>query len=131
MKVAACAAAGLLALALAPGSGRAEDVSVPLTTTRDLIALCTAGKDDPNAIAKLNLCHGFAEGAVAVELERDQASRGARLFCLPSPPPARSAALAEFVTWAKAVPGRVETRPAGGLLGYLVDRYPCAKPVKK
>src|SRR4051812_28775485 len=67
-------------------------------TTEDLVALCSADPKDAMGTAALNFCHGFAQGTVAVEMERRSASKE-RLFCFPNPTPSRSTTLDEFVKW--------------------------------
>jgi hypothetical protein len=69
------------------------DSQSPPNTARDLIAICSADKDDPRMTAAVNFCHGFVEGAVIVE-EANESHKGARkLFCLPSPRPRAAAPL--------------------------------------
>src|SRR5438270_12570252 len=89
----------VLAVGVAPAWSRAavtED-QFPPRTTRDLLALCTAGKDDPLMTAALNFCHGFAEGAVEVQKVHDSVNRRKHLFGMPDPPLGRTQALAASV----------------------------------
>jgi hypothetical protein len=101
----------------------------PPKTTADLIALCSATKDDPLMTAALNYCHGFAEGAVQVALGYEAVTRPSRApFCLPSPPPTHDEAMARFSAWAKADPTRMDEAAIVGLLSYLTETYPCPHP---
>jgi len=104
---------------------QAADPGFPVRTTGDLAALCAPRPVDPHAIAKLNFCHGFAQGVLSGELERVRASQGTRRICLPSPGPTRTQTLAEFVKWVQAIPANANELAAAGLLKFLGERYPC------
>jgi hypothetical protein len=97
-----------------------------LASTGDLVALCSAAPDNGIGTAAINFCEGYFHGAVTVEMLNMAAFRGPKLFCLPNPPPARSEAMSEFVSWAQAAPDRMNQSPTDGLFGFLRDRYPCS-----
>jgi hypothetical protein len=100
----------------------------PPRTTGDLIALCSASKDDPLMTAAVNFCNGFAEGAVELALGYETVSRKDRhAFCLPTPKPSHNEAVAQFATWANAEPKRLDEPPAVGLMRFLVHQYPCSR----
>jgi len=99
----------------------------PPRTVGDLIALCSAGKDDPNMTAALNYCRGYTEAAVVVEMAHEHQARARKLFCLPSPRPNRKEALAAFAAWAKAEPARLDRPAIDGMFLFLAETYPCAK----
>jgi hypothetical protein len=104
----------------------------PPRTTGDLIALCSAGKDDPMMTAALNFCQGFAEGAVEMALSYEATGRQDRQpFCLPTPRPTHDQALAQLVAWANADPKRLEEPPVVGLIRFLIQQYPCSRPAVK
>ena len=118
--------AGLLATA---AQAAVTEAQFPPQTTADLIALCSAAKDDPMMTAAVNYCHGFVEGAVEVALSYAAVTRPSRKpFCLPSPPPSNDEAIAQFATWAKADPKRLDEPAVVGLLSYLTQQYPCPHP---
>jgi hypothetical protein len=120
------AAAALLVLSLPAAAGAVTADNFPPRTTRDLLALCSAGANDPLATAAINFCHGFAQGAVAVQLENDAAERMSQhLFCLPSPRPAFQQAVQMFNAWATAHPANLDGPPADGFFQFLRDTYPC------
>jgi len=131
MRLALFALAGSLAYGLT-GIGAHAAVSrdqFPPKTTADLIALCTAPATDPLMTAAVNFCQGFAEGAVQVALAYESVtSKAHEPFCLPSPPPTHDEARAQFVTWANAVPSRLNEPAVVGLLQFLTDQYPCPHP---
>ena len=113
------------------GSGGGNRIPVPPNTVRDLIAICSADKNDPMMTAAVNFCHGFAEGAVIVE-EAHEAQKGARkLFCLPAPPPPRGSELTTFIAWANEQPTRLDMPAIDGMFIYLAGKYPCPAEAPK
>ena len=94
-------------------------------TAGDLAALCSADQSDPMMAAAIGFCEGFAVG-VYQTLQQTQASLGSPFFCVPTPEPSRSQAIASFVAWVKASPRIASERPADAILGYLQQTYPCA-----
>ncbi|MBN9511336.1 MAG: hypothetical protein J0I21_19795 [Alphaproteobacteria bacterium] len=120
------AATAIVALALAAPAYAVTADNFPPKTTRDLLALCSASANDPLAAAAINFCHGFAQGAVAVQIENDAAERiSQHLFCLPSPRPAFQQAVQMFNAWAAAHPANLDGPPADGFFQFLRDTYPC------
>jgi hypothetical protein len=91
-------------------------------TAGDLADLCGANPRDPQGDAKINYCHGFAQGAVDVALKQ---TGDKKPFCFPSPTPTRSATLTEFVNWARALPAHRTVSAVDGLMQFLGERYPC------
>jgi hypothetical protein len=75
--------------------------------------------------AALGFCHGFGVG-VYQTLQQTQASLRTKLFCVPTPGPSRSQAIASFVAWVKANPNIASEPPADAILHYLEQTYPCA-----
>jgi hypothetical protein len=119
--------ASLVALALIPlllaSPARAQRVlSVQARTAGELADLCAANPKDPQGDAKINFCHGYAQGAIAVELRR---AGDKKPFCFPSPPPTRTATMAEFVNWARSLPEHKAEPALDGLFKFLAERYPC------
>jgi Rap1a immunity proteins len=108
-----------------PASAAVTESQFPPNTVRDLIAICSAGQDDPRMTAAVNFCHGFVEGAVIVE-EANESHKGARkLFCLPSPRPPRGSELTNFTAWANEQPARLDMPSIDGMFIYLAQRFPC------
>jgi len=99
----------------------------PPRTTGDLIALCSASKDDPLMTAAVNFCNGFAEGVVELALGYEAVSRkDHQPFCLPTPKPSHNEAVASFSIWANAEPKRLDEPAAIGLVRFLAHQYPCS-----
>ena len=87
------AAVALTALLALPAQAQ-KSVNLQARTAGDLAELCGANPKEPQADAKINFCHGFAQGVITVELRRTE---GKKAFCFPSSPPSRSATMNEFV----------------------------------
>jgi hypothetical protein len=119
--------AAALAAAVIPVSAlAATQDQFPPKTMSDLVALCTVEPSDPLASAALNFCHGFAQGAISVEMTHAAASRRHHyLFCLPTPRPTFNESQAKLTAWAQAHPAAMDEKPADGLFRFLGDTYPC------
>ena len=127
VSLALSAAAICAAFAFTEGWAAVTQDEFPPRTTGDLIALCSAGKDDPLMTAAVNFCNGFAEGAVELALGYETVARKDRQpFCLPTPKPSHNEAVAQFAAWANADPKRLEEPPAVGLVRFLAHQYPCS-----
>jgi hypothetical protein len=98
-----------------------------VTTTAQLLNLCTAAQTDPMAVPALNFCHGFAVGVARVLQEEDAANPNAKaMFCLPPSGVDRNHALSEFVQWASADPSRMSLPATDGIAEFLAAYYPCS-----
>jgi len=111
-------------LVLPAGAVQAQrGVNLQARTAGDLAGLCGTNPKDPLGDAKINFCHGFAQGAITDEFRHDQG--GKKPFCFPSPPPSRSATMGEFVNWVRAMPEHASMPAVDGLFQFLGERYPC------
>jgi hypothetical protein len=120
----------LSALALPSGARSAPtEQTFFMRTTSDLVDLCAdTSASDPMMTAAQNFCQGFILGAYQV-LRQVDAGRGKPAFCVPTPPPTRTAAIAAFVQWAQANPSETARPPVDGVFEFLTQRFPCpAKP---
>lgn len=115
------AALGLCAVPAAQAA--VPDGTFPPRTVRDLVAICAPAQDDPRLTGSLNYCHGYAEGAVIVELAHS--AKGRKLFCLPDTKPDSGEALGQFITWANAEPARLDRPAIDGLFLFLAEKFPC------
>ncbi len=117
---------GLLVLcgaALAAGPvWAAEGIELRARTSGELADLCGAKPGSAGADAKINFCHGFAQGAVAVRL---RTAGDKKPFCFPNPTPSRTTTMTEFVAWVKAAPANADTPSQDGLFRFFGERYPC------
>ncbi len=96
-------------------------ISLHVRTAGDLAELCGANPHDAGSDAKINYCHGFAQGVVDVELMK---AGDKKPFCFPTPAPSRTATMAQFIEWTHDSSHRGEGA-VDGLMHFLADRYPC------
>ena len=100
----------------------AQPISLHAKTSNDLAELCGAPPKDAGADAKINFCHGFAQGAM--DVERKYAGEKKK-FCMSSPAPTRTATMTEFVNWVRALPAHKTLGPTDGFFQFLGERFPC------
>ena len=117
MKLLVLVAAAGLALPVAAHAQRAVDLHV--RSAGELAELCAANPREPGGDARINYCHGYAQGVVDVELMHGKP------FCFPHPAPTRTATLHQFVEWVRGSSDRGSMNPVEGLMRFLSDRYPC------
>ena len=115
---------GLLSAGLSsPAPARAaQTISLNARTAGDLAALCAADPASAGADAKINFCHGFAQGAVDVRMRQGGEKKP---FCFPSPTPTRTVTMKEFVGWVRAAPANLDMPVTDGLFKFLGERFPC------
>jgi Rap1a immunity proteins len=120
------AAALMSALAMLPAAVNAAPTqeNFLLRTAGDLVAICSPAANDPLMAASVGFCEGFAVGVYRT-LAEAQAGLQVKLFCMPTPGPARSQAIASLVTWVQANPAVAAGEPADAILRYLQQTYPC------
>src|SRR5580704_10598556 len=100
----------------------AEPILLQAHNAGELAALCAAEPGSPGADAKINYCHGFAQGAVDTRLH---GAGDRKPFCFPVPTPTRTATMREFVNWTRATPANASMPVLDGLFRFLGERYPC------
>jgi Rap1a immunity proteins len=120
MKPFALLAAACVALPVAAHAQR--QISLHARTAGELAELCGVKPRETAADAKINYCHGFAQGVVDAELIK---AGDKKPFCWPNPPPSRDATLAQFVDWVRALPAHSSEGAVEGLMQFLTERYPC------
>lgn len=113
----------VVALALFPAVSHGQRaINLRARTAGELAALCGAKPGNPRADAGINFCNGFAQGVVDGLLGTAGTTKP---FCFPNPPPTRTATLAQFDDWVRAVPEHAQLPAAKGLAQYLGERFPC------
>jgi len=112
----------LAAPAIVASAQAAEPINIRTNTAGELADACAANPKEAGADARINFCHGFAQGAITVQL-RSAADK--KPFCFPSPAPKRSETMADFVRWVRADSSRASLNSADGLFQFLGQRYPC------
>ena len=118
--VAAAVALSTVLLALPALAQRS--VVLQARTAGELADLCAATPKDPQGDAKINFCHGYAQGAIQAEIRGSQEKKA---FCFPNPPPTRTATMNEFVNWVRAQPDHRTPPAVEGLFQFLGERFPC------
>jgi hypothetical protein len=116
------ASAVLLSAVVGSRAWSAQPISLHVRTAGDLAELCGANPKEPAGDAKINYCHGFAQGVVDLELQH---TADKKPFCFPTPAPTRSATLNEFVNWVRALPEHRSLPAPEGLFRFLAERFPC------
>ena len=115
-------AVALTAVLLALPAQAQKAVTLQARTAADLADLCAANPKEAQGDAKINFCHGFAQGAITVELRH---AGDKKPFCFPTPAPSRTATMGEFVNWVRALPEHKAATAVDGLFKFLAERYPC------
>jgi hypothetical protein len=115
-------ALALISVLLALPAQAQRPFSAQARTANDLADLCAANPKEPQGDAKINFCHGYAQGAIAVELRN---AGDKKPFCFPSPPPTRTQTLSDFVSWVRSLPEHRNETALDGLFKFLAERYPC------
>jgi len=116
--VAAILATGLFTTA----TQAAQQLPIRTNTAGELADVCGVAPRTAGADEKINFCHGFAQGAINVELSH---AGDKKPFCFPSPAPTREETMGQFVSWVKAMPDRRSMKSTDGLFKFLGERFPC------
>ena len=114
------AAAGITLCALETRA--AEPITIRTNNAGELAEACSANPREPGADARINFCHGYAQGAITVQ--RHYAG-DKKLYCLPTPGPSRAETMNQFVAWVRANPERRSIPSDEGLFKFLGERFPC------
>jgi hypothetical protein len=122
MKASLAAAAALTAALLALPAQAQKSVNLQARTAGDLAELCAANPKEALGDAKINFCHGYAQGAITTVLRSQDANKP---FCFPSSPPSRSQTMNEFVGWVRANSERRSAPAVDALFRFLGERFPC------
>ena len=100
----------------------AQPIALNARTAGELATLCAADPASPGGEAKVNFCHGFAQGAVE---DRMKMATDKKPVCFPTPTPSRAATMKDFVGWVRAAPAHLDLPVLDGLFRFLGERYPC------
>jgi hypothetical protein len=122
----------VVASLLDPGLAGAAvtDEDFVLSTTQNLVNLCSVSADDPRAKEAIQMCEGYILGAYHFYLATNsgKGDRGdMRLVCMPNPTPSRNEVAAMFVEWAKANPQYMKEAPVDSEFRFMNAKWPCKK----
>jgi hypothetical protein len=106
----------------AAGAQAAQQLPIHTNTAGELADVCGVAPHTPGADEKINFCHGFAQGAIDVELSH---AGDKKPFCFPKPSPTREETISQFVSWVRAMPDRRSIPSTEGLFRFLGERFPC------
>jgi hypothetical protein len=98
-----------------------------VTTTGDLVDLCSAGGADEMHTAAIHFCHGFVAGAIQFYAAERAGAGTPQLYCLPDPSPTRDQAISMFVAWARSNPQYMSDLPVNSLMRFAGTTWPCKK----
>ena len=114
---------------LVPGLARAAvtDEDFVLSTTRNLVNLCSVSADDPRAKEAIQMCEGYMLGTYHFYLATNSGKGDMRLVCLPNPTPSRNEVAAMFVEWAKANSQYMNEAPVDSEFRFMSAKWPCKK----
>jgi hypothetical protein len=116
-------ALGVLALIIPARGATLDDFQA--RTTSQYVDLCEAGSDQPNYIAAVQFCQGFASGAYQYYVANAARDPNARFVCFTDYLPTRDAIIAAFIAWVKAHPESKDAPPVDSIFRYLMEAYPC------
>ncbi len=123
--LAAAATAASLAFAVPAAAAVTQDDFL-VRTTGNLVTLCEAPQGDPLAVHALNFCHGYVAGVADQFQSMGSPRPGAPPpYCLPTPPPTRTQAIATFVSWVKANPAESSALAVDSLFRFARATWPC------
>jgi hypothetical protein len=99
-----------------------ESISLHANNAGELADLCGANPNQSAADAKINFCHGYAQGMLDAVKKRAQE---AKKFCFPPNAPSRAVVMGEFVNWVRAMPDHRNQTAFDGLTNFFGERFPC------
>lgn len=105
----------------------AEPEDFQVSTTKELIDLCSTPPDDPLYAQAIHFCHGYLVGAVHYYLASTSGPGSVKLVCFPEPRVSRTEAVKMFVDWAKAKPQYMNELPVETEFRFLIEKWPCKK----
>lgn len=118
-----------LAAVLWPGQSAADShATITVTTTKDLLNICTLADDDAMRERGINYCLGYIDGAVSYHDAISASTELDRFVCYPETATVEIGA-AVFIEWARQNQGNAEfmgTAPVVGVVRALEAKWPCA-----
>ncbi len=106
----------------------AQPITLRVKTAGDLAELCGANPKEPAADAKINYCHGFAQGVVDLELQH---AGDKKPFCFPSPSPSRERHhWPNSSTGYERCPSIADCRRPRGCSNFWPSDIPASEPAK-
>jgi Rap1a immunity proteins len=108
-----------------PVGAAVTDEDFVLSSTQNLVNLCSVAASDPRAKEAIQMCEGYMLGAYHYYLATNSGKNDMRLVCMPNPTPSRNQVAAMFVEWAKANPQYMKEAPVDSEFRFMSTRWPC------
>jgi len=112
----------LAALGAFSGLVQAQE-KVQVLSTQELVNVCKL----PASPDSRSFCIGFTTAVYETYLATRHPQRAKPFICVKQPAPARDDVISEFVKFAQANQQVADKPAAGVFLGFMAERFPCAK----
>jgi hypothetical protein len=112
----------LAALAAISGLAQAQE-TIKVLSTQELANTCKT----PASPDSRSFCIGFTTAVYETYLATRHPQRAKPFICVKQPAPARDEVIGEFVKFAQANQQVADKPAAGVFLGFMAERFPCAK----
>ncbi len=112
----------LAALAAISGLAQAQE-TIKVLSTQELANTCKT----PASPESRSFCIGFTTAVFETYLATRHPQRAKPFICVKQPAPARDDVISEFVKFAQANQQVADKPAAGVFLGFMAERFPCAK----
>jgi hypothetical protein len=112
----------LAALAAISGLVQAQE-TIKVLSTQELANTCKT----PASPDSRSFCIGFTTAVYETYLATRHPQRAKPFICVKQPAPARDDVITEFVKFAQANQQVADKPAAGVFLGFMAERFPCAK----
>ena len=112
----------LAVLAAISGLAQAQE-TIKVLSTQELANTCKY----PASPESRSFCIGFTTAVYETYLATRHPQRAKPFICVKQPAPARDEVISEFVKFAQANQVVADKPAAGVFLGFMAERFPCAK----
>ena len=119
-----CGVATCLALLASSAPAQAQRLDPELKSTGDLLALCGPAPGTPRMNQRLSYCEGFIAGTGLLYQELKETGV-IRPWACAEPIPTAEIIREQFVSWARANPAKLDTKPVDGFWQAMAEAYPC------
>ena len=103
----------------------ATPANYDVTTTADLIELCSVSADDPLYDAAMGFCLGYIDAAIDYHAAITAGPQSAAFVC-PDTTTSREAVVTVVVAWSRTNPQYLQGEaPVHGVMRALTEKWPC------
>jgi hypothetical protein len=112
----------LVALGAVSGLAQAQE-KIPVLSTQELVNVCKF----PASPESRSFCIGYTTAIYDTYLATRHPQHAKPYVCVKQPAPSRDEVIGDFVKFTQSNP-KTSDKPASGIfLGFLAERFPCAK----